>query len=99
MRVAFKQDEKSTGLIFKKPEFVVTCTVEFSEEEKRVIKLRKMERTILDSYTNRNKTTHLVLQDFMKQPHVKTFRMPSAAKDYEVFITEKLSEFVRNFAH
>jgi len=38
MKVDIQRSEKTVGLIFKKPRYIVSVTVQFSEEEKALIK-------------------------------------------------------------
>ena len=42
MRVSIDHGEKTEGLVFKKNYYTVTVKVEFSEEEKQIIKQRKV---------------------------------------------------------
>jgi hypothetical protein len=41
MKVDINRTEETRGLVFKKKDFVVTVTVHFTEEEKKVIELAK----------------------------------------------------------
>lgn len=44
MRISFKHHQEQTGTLRNKAETFIDCTVEFSEEEKAIIKLRSLER-------------------------------------------------------
>lgn len=47
MKVDILHTEKSTGLIFRKKHHGITVRVDFSEEERAIIKRRKMERDVV----------------------------------------------------
>ncbi len=47
MRVSIEHTEKKTGLIRKKTHYCVTCKVNFSEEEKQIIKQRDLGETVV----------------------------------------------------
>lgn len=47
MKVDIKRTEEMRGFIFKKKDFVVTVTVQFTEEEKKVIELAKYSDYVL----------------------------------------------------
>ena len=47
MKIDIKRGEEKAGLIFKKTYYTVTVTVQFSEEEKKVIQLTKTENHIV----------------------------------------------------
>jgi hypothetical protein len=47
MKVDIKRTEEMRGLIFKKKDFVVTVTVQFTEEEKKAIEMTKIGNYVL----------------------------------------------------
>lgn len=92
MKVYIKRTEETRGLIFKKKDFVVTVTVLFTEEEKKVIELAKFGDLVLVERPTRAGINdhsmpdiwHLRVSQLLKgEPDKYEFEDIAAANDYQ----------------
>jgi hypothetical protein len=108
MRVSIEHSEESMGLVFKKPLYAVTATIQFSEEELAIIKTRRLkEFVVLDrdwqatlqkkveahpDYWATLAKPHLKVGDLMRGRDTYTFFTPIEAKSYENKLTDALKQ-------
>lgn len=114
MRVTINHVEKTSGFLKKTTYYVVVCRVDFTEEEKHIIKERKLGWTVVlprpkpcnekpDEYRDENFYNLIIgtLNSSDKFPDEYALATPSEAKEYEHRLTEALKvtkEFIMNNA-
>lgn len=108
MRVSIEHEEEKHGLFRKTTYYTVSLTVDFSEEEKQVIKdsdlgdslilERPPQANIKDSTQGLEDIFHLRIKDLVKgKPDKHTWATPAEAKNYEADLKEvlpKLKEYI-----
>lgn len=108
MRVSIRHNEKTTGLIFKKPWVEVIVTVVFSEIETEIIKHRNLLDQIVlprnwdhlqQAKVDKDPGTwmdrplpNLTIKKLLDGPDVYTLSNPVSAKLYEDRLTEALKK-------
>lgn len=108
MRVSIEHSEESMGLLFKKPLYAVTATIQFSEEELAIIKTRRLKDFVVlerdwqatlqkkveahPEYWATLAPPHLKVSDLVKGRDTYTFFTPIEAKSYENKLTDGLKQ-------
>ena len=102
MRVNIEHKEISKGMLKKKTYHQVDLTVEFSEEEKQIIKQQNLTRTIVlerEPPADRNPGSFQGIEDVLNltifhlvdgKPNSHTLATPMDAKQYEADLTDAL---------
>ena len=106
MRVSIQHNQKSTGFIFTKPYIEVVTSVTFSEEEKAIIRSKKLQKfVVLDrehdfivrkrfendpKYLASIRRADLTIAELVTGPDAYRCETPMHAKQYEAEVTAAL---------
>lgn len=102
MRVNIEHSTKTTGLLRKTTHYVVTLTVEFTDEEKHIIRERRLGKDVImerDIPSDKDPAKfakvadafHIRIQDLLRGPDSYALSTPLEAKAYEAELTEKVT--------
>jgi len=99
MRVSINHSEKQTGVFRKTTHYIVTVKVDFSEEEKAIIKQRDLKSTVI---MTRSTPSHintsiddiwdLTISKLLSGPDDYGLETLAKAKDYEEVLIDSLKE-------
>lgn len=103
MRVSIDHGETTTGLFAKKTHYTVSVTVQFSEEEKQIIRQRKLEKSIVlersipsdrdpRKFDGIEDVFNLTIHKLMGGTDTYTLETPLEAKEYDEVLRAGLQD-------
>ncbi len=107
MRVNIEHSEMTTGLLRKTTHYVVSVAVEFSDEEKHIIKSNDLDKTIVlergvpsdrnaAKFDGMEDIFNLTIRRLLQGRDSYALSTPAEAKQYEQVLTEQLRA-LKNF--